>query len=43
MIDDTKEFYKVLYKEYKEAVEKQQRKDAELIPILSTPPEAKRY
>jgi len=40
---DTKEFYKVLYKEYKEAVEKQQRKDAELIPILSTPPEAKRY
>tara|TARA_R110002020_G_scaffold407075_1_gene617173 strand:- start:927 stop:1661 length:735 start_codon:yes stop_codon:yes gene_type:complete len=40
---DTKEFYTVGYKKYKEAVEKQQREEAELVPILNTPPEAKRY
>ena len=40
---ETEEFYKVGFKEYTEAVEKENRKNAELVPVLNTPPEAKRY
>ena len=40
---ETEEFYKTGFKEYSEAVEEDNRKTAELVPILSTPPEAKRY
>mgnify|MGYP003116935011 FL=1 len=44
MIDpETKEFYKVGYKEYTQALEEQQRKEGNIISITSTPPEAKRY
>jgi hypothetical protein len=44
MLDpETEKFYKVGYKEYTEAVEKERRELAELVPILETPPEAKRY
>ena len=44
MIDpEKKEFYTVGHKEYKKATEDQQRREAELIPVLNTPPEAKRY
>jgi len=39
----TEKFYKVGYEEYTEAVEKEQREQAELVPVLDTPPEAKRY
>ncbi len=40
---ETEEFYKIGYKEYTEAVEKKQREEAELVAVLNTPPEAKRY
>ena len=40
---ETNDFYEVGFKEYTEAVEEQNRKTAELVPILTTPPEAKRY
>ena len=40
---ETNEFYKVGFKEYTKAKEEENRKNAELVPILSTPPEAKRY
>ena len=40
---ETGEFYQVGFKEYTQAVEEQNRKEAEIVPILSTPPEAKRY
>jgi len=40
---ETEEFYKIGYKEYTKAVEDENRKNAELVPILNTPPEAKRY
>ena len=40
---ETNEFYKVGFKEYTKAKEEENRKKAELVPILSTPPEAKRY
>ena len=44
MIDpETKEFYKVGYKEYTQALEEQQRKEGNIISITNTPPEAKRY
>ena len=36
-------FYKIGFKEYTEIVEKENRKNAELVPILNTTPEAKRY
>ena len=39
----TNEFYKVGFKEYTKAVEEENRKKAELVPVLNTPPEAKRY
>ena len=40
---ETNEFYKTGFIEYNEAIEQENRKTAELVPILSTPPEAKRY
>ena len=40
---ETNEFYKVGFKEYTKAKEEENRKNAELVPILNTPPEAKRY
>jgi len=40
---ETEEFYKIGYKEYTKAVEDENRKNVELVPILNTPPEAKRY
>lgn len=44
MLDpETEKFYKVGHKEYKESVEKQQREQAELVPVLDALPEAKRY
>jgi hypothetical protein len=39
----TNEFYKIGFKEYTEAVEEENRKNADLVTILNTPPEAKRY
>ena len=44
MVDpETEEFYKVGFKEYTEQRQKQERAQAELVPVLNTPPEAKRY
>ena len=40
---ETNEFYKVGFKEYTKAKEEENRKNAQLVPILDTPPEAKRY
>ena len=40
---ETKDFYQVGFKEYTQAVEEENRKNAQVIPILTTPPEAKRY
>jgi len=40
---DTGDFYKTGHKEYVRSVEEENRKNAKVIPILDTPPEAKRY
>tara|TARA_R110000868_G_scaffold311820_1_gene572758 strand:- start:1602 stop:2339 length:738 start_codon:yes stop_codon:yes gene_type:complete len=40
---ETENFYKIGFREYTEVVKKEHRKNAELFPILNTPPEAKRY
>ena len=40
---ETNDFYQVGFKEYTQAVEEENRKNAQVIPILTTPPEAKRY
>ncbi len=40
---ENEDFYKVGYKEYREAIEEENRKNAKVVPILNTPPEAKRY
>jgi len=40
---DTGDFYKTGHKEYVHSIEEENRKNAKVIPILDTPPEAKRY
>ena len=40
---DTGDFYKTGHKEYVRSVEEENRKNAKVIPVLDTPPEAKRY
>jgi len=44
LIDEEEdEFFTIGYKEYTEQLQKMQRSEAELVPVLNTPPEAKRY
>ena len=40
---DTGDFYKTGHKEYVHSIEEENRKNAKVIPILDTQPEAKRY